>query len=189
MKYDPTQKVHRGQERVLKNISQTFLDLLQTKAFEQISVRLICERSNYPRSTFYNYFSDKYDLLDYIWSTFADEIIQENRPFTASLEDLYDHFDRIYDLILSHLSSVKAVIKSNTLDGYVQSSARNYLRRLSSQLISKHDVPKTELPMELLSEHCLSILLSVCEWIFIKNHALTKTQAHEMIRKLYGYGA
>ena len=44
MKYDPTQIVHRGQEHVLKNISQTFLNLLQTKAFEQISVRIIYEQ-------------------------------------------------------------------------------------------------------------------------------------------------
>ena len=31
------------------------------------SVQKICDICNYPRSTFYNYFDDIYDLMDYCW--------------------------------------------------------------------------------------------------------------------------
>ena len=31
---------------------------------EKISVQKICDICNYPRSTFYNYFEDIYDLMD-----------------------------------------------------------------------------------------------------------------------------
>lgn len=36
---------------------------------------------------------------------------------------------------------------------------------------------------------CFHVSYAHSEVIEPKNHALTKTQAHEMIRKLYGYGA
>ena len=34
---------------------------------EEISVQKICNVCSYPRSTFYNYFDDIYDLMDYCW--------------------------------------------------------------------------------------------------------------------------
>lgn len=41
---------------------------------EEISVRKICDLCNYPRSTFYNYFDDIYDLMDYCWTVIVKDM-------------------------------------------------------------------------------------------------------------------
>ncbi len=50
-----------------------FFKLLAEVPFEKISLTEICSRSMVPRSTFYRYFEDKYDLLCYCLQTFFDE--------------------------------------------------------------------------------------------------------------------
>ena len=42
-----------------KNLKNTLLELLNEKAFEQITVKEICERSATSRITFYTHFADK----------------------------------------------------------------------------------------------------------------------------------
>ena len=53
--------------KTLNKLSNTLLSLLKQKSFEQISVKELCRESKTGRSTFYNYFDDIYDLLDYFW--------------------------------------------------------------------------------------------------------------------------
>ena len=48
--------------------SEKMLMLLADMSLEEISVQKMCDICNYPRSTFYNYFDDIYDLMDYCWT-------------------------------------------------------------------------------------------------------------------------
>lgn len=50
-----------------------FFTLLTEIPFEKVTLTEICSRSMVPRSTFYRYFEDKYDLLCYCLQTFFDE--------------------------------------------------------------------------------------------------------------------
>lgn len=50
-----------------------FFKLLSEIPFEKITLTQICSRSMVPRSTFYRYFEDKYDLLCYCLQSFFDE--------------------------------------------------------------------------------------------------------------------
>ena len=67
MKYDITKRATKGAQRTLEAFSGTMFELLSRKSFEEITVNELCQQSNYPRATFYNYFDDKYDLLNYCW--------------------------------------------------------------------------------------------------------------------------
>ena len=49
------------------------LDLEETP-FEKITLTQLCDASMVPRSTFYRYFEDKYDLLYYCLQTFFDTV-------------------------------------------------------------------------------------------------------------------
>ena len=58
----------------------------------------ICEISNYPRATFYNYFEDKYDLLNYCWDCFGEKIdFQNDYDYMDTDEKMYDLFNNLYD--------------------------------------------------------------------------------------------
>ncbi len=54
-------------------LSRSLFQLLEEMPFEKISLTQLCDRSMVPRSTFYRYFEDKYDLLFYCLQTFFDE--------------------------------------------------------------------------------------------------------------------
>jgi AcrR family transcriptional regulator len=74
MKYDITKKATKGAERTLDAFSSTMFELLSAMSFNEVTVNGICEKSNYPRATFYNYFDDKYDLLNYCWYSIGRKV-------------------------------------------------------------------------------------------------------------------
>lgn len=54
-------------------LSRSLFALLEETPFEKISLTQLCDHSLVPRSTFYRYFEDKYDLLYYCLQTFFDQ--------------------------------------------------------------------------------------------------------------------
>ena len=74
MKYDLTKKLTIGASRTLYSLQQAMLFMLSKKSFEEIAVGELCEKAMLPRATFYNYFDDKYDLLEYCFMTVRDRL-------------------------------------------------------------------------------------------------------------------
>lgn len=85
---------------VRNNIVEKFEGLLEKQTMETISVSAICKECGISRKTFYVYFKDKYDLLDYI---FVKDILYPIRRMTytmneheissrKTLEQMYDTF-------------------------------------------------------------------------------------------------
>lgn len=68
-------------QKTKKLIQQTFIDILEHKSFESITVGDIAKRANINRGTFYLHYLDKFDLLDQI----------EQRLFF----DLGEHIDEL----------------------------------------------------------------------------------------------
>ena len=66
MKIDVTKQLTLGARRTLKAFRIAMFEELSEKEFDKITVNDICQRSEYPRATFYNYFDDKLDLLQYL---------------------------------------------------------------------------------------------------------------------------
>ena len=67
MKFKLSDKTSRFAKRTLADFSERMIVMLADMPLEEISVQKICDICNYPRSTFYNYFDDIYDLMDYCW--------------------------------------------------------------------------------------------------------------------------
>lgn len=58
----------------MEKIKSTLLDLLDTQHFEAITVTLICERTSIGRRTFYNHFSDKFEVIDEIMNDYIQSL-------------------------------------------------------------------------------------------------------------------
>lgn len=84
-----------------KLIWDSMFSLLEEKPFSSISVKDICERAHINRSTFYNHYVDKYELLRY---GLRDEVLKEAGlldkldlpsidllPHTALFQYVYEH--------------------------------------------------------------------------------------------------
>ena len=59
-----------------EKIEKTFLQLIQTREIEQISVADICKKCNLNRSTFYANYIDIYDLVEKVKNRMADEFAE-----------------------------------------------------------------------------------------------------------------
>ncbi len=66
---------------ILKNAN----DLICIYGFNEVTVKMICEKSNISRKAFYNFYHDKYEILE--------EILI--RDFVNEVDDLFDKFGRI----------------------------------------------------------------------------------------------
>lgn len=77
-------------KRTRKLLSQAFLELMQEKGFQAITVQDIADRAGVNRATFYAHYEDKFDLLDsYSREGFRDWLTQKfPDPGTFQVEHL-----------------------------------------------------------------------------------------------------
>lgn len=65
-----------NQDIIKKTIAEAMKELVREKQLEDISVLDICERSEVNRRTFYRYFSDKYEVIEWIhYHDFLQQIL------------------------------------------------------------------------------------------------------------------
>lgn len=190
MKYDLTKKRTRSAQRTLDAFSKTMFTLLKQKSFDKINVNELCTRSDFPRATFYNYFNDKYDLLNYCWYLLLSKIpavdFETSRNCTLSTV-CHLAFDQIYDLFSTHEALLDAIIKNNQTTNNLIMSFTNYARTTTRQLFYQHfETQKNDLPTELVADHVSNTILLLIEWIFLKKQPLTKKQAHVYLSHLLG---
>ncbi len=188
MKYDITKPLTKGAKRTLEAFSTKMFLLLSEKSFEEITVGQLCETAQYPRATFYNYFDDKYDLLNYCWQTLAEQVGLSEYHHADENEMLYLYFDRIYDFTKQNEPIICKVLIHNSEAGYMFSSFRNFLNN-EMRLIFKTcpEAVQKDIPNELLADHYSNTLFLVWQWAAIKNTNCSKEQAHKYLKLLISH--
>ncbi|MEA4926099.1 MAG: TetR/AcrR family transcriptional regulator [Syntrophomonadaceae bacterium] len=185
MKYDLTKKTTRGAERTLDAFSTTMFEQLSTKTFEEITVNELCEKSNYPRATFYNYFDDKYDLLNYCWYSIGRQIHLEEYAELDSEKSLYIFFDRAYDFASNHLVNIQRILKFNPIDSFLMNHFRGYLNTQMRDIFQQcPEKERYKIPYEIVADHYSNTLLLILEWSFLRMKDCSKAQAHQYLKYL-----
>lgn len=87
-----------------KAIAQNFKKLLCKEPMEKITVKEIAEATGIIRPTFYNHFTDKYEILEYIINK---EILEPVRPLLIN-----DMIAEAYTLIFSNLKNESEFYKN-----------------------------------------------------------------------------
>ncbi|MCI1903385.1 MAG: TetR/AcrR family transcriptional regulator [Enterococcaceae bacterium] len=189
MKYDLSKKPTRGAQRTLDDFSRTMFDLIAEKSFDEINVNEICKISNYPRATFYNYFDDKFDLLNYCWYVLSSEIKLEEFQNLPTEQLLTIYFDRIYSLLSDEKGRLDKTLRNNGINGQVVNSLKSYLQKQMREIfyicIETHPHPlQDHVPIELLSDHYSNTLILILEWVFFKQNQIDKKEAHQYLMYL-----
>ena len=84
------------------SLYKNFLQLMEEKSFEDISITDICKSSSINRSTFYDHFKDKYELLSGLMKDYKEEIkihIETDKSFS----NVKDYLLEIINLLLIYL--------------------------------------------------------------------------------------
>ncbi|ETT47970.1 MULTISPECIES: TetR/AcrR family transcriptional regulator [unclassified Paenibacillus] len=92
-------------EKTRQKFIDVFCELYSQKPVEKISIQEIASRSGYNRSTFYQYFTDIYELLDTVENNLLHDIKAElagNELSMHSVQDALSCLDRKEHLLALH---------------------------------------------------------------------------------------
>ena len=185
MKYDLNKKTNRFAERTLAAFSESLMQLLETKALESITVNELCETCNYPRATFYNYFDDIYDLLNYVWYCMEKDIDISDYPEIRQEERIYEIFSRVYDYFVTWHERLDKVMKHNPVGGAFVLSCGRYVRSRTTEILKATGCDTThEIPSEMVAEHYGNTIQLVLEWSFLRGASMSKDDALKCLRTL-----
>lgn len=95
----PDKRKINKSERTRQNIINSYIDLMTEKKWDTITVKELCERCSITRSTFYQYYTDIYDLVDSLETDLLEELVQQynkvtHKKFSKIPESLFiERFD------------------------------------------------------------------------------------------------
>ena len=187
MKYDVSNGVSRSAGRVFTAFRNAIFSLLQSQSFESISVQMLCNAADYPRSTFYNYFDDIYDLLDFCLQSPIRGFDREKYAAIPIEQRVYAIFSDLYDILETQRAAFTRVFQHNRPTGVLQSSINKRLRQEVYDTLAEA-VPEHigVLPREMLADHCCDVFHLLLAWRFMHGEEFSKSTAMECIRQLLG---
>lgn len=148
--------------RTKNSLIISFCKLYTKKPIEKISIRELTDTAGYNRSTFYNYFNDIYDVLEYIENS-SIRYVKQNIIIDMKKENPSKQFINTFLNIYENWESYIKVLLSN------QNSA-HFTDRLKKEIFSScmdaFNLPKNNIKAEYILDFYLSAIISVISrWI------------------------
>lgn len=175
----------KKQPEVTKKTRQAFItifcELYSQKPIEKIAIQEIANKSGYNRSTFYQYFSDVYELLDSVENEMLDMIKEAFSNTNASGQPINDAFQCFEEE--SHILILRAL-----LGDY---GGTRFLERLKREVPFdklKLNLPKEDALTPYLIEFYLSTLLSLFRLWILRRKDLSPEQLVQLGEGLYARG-
>lgn len=93
-------------EHTRNDILNAFNSLIETTDFDKITVQMIAEKAGIGRTTFYRYFQDKYDVMNYNYMRYLQDYLVSGQIntfedffniMTAEGTEFFRHIKKIFD--------------------------------------------------------------------------------------------
>lgn len=154
-------------EATKKNFNDAFWKLYMKKSIDKITVKSLCDLAGYNRSTFYQYFTDVYDLLHQFENRLLDELnrflihLVDDTKYQNSSELMKSLFE-----VLSKYSQYSAVLFGSHGDTEFTHKVIENLKPLWIKYYFQTDLYTPE-EIDLLMEYHLSGVLAMYQkWFF-----------------------
>ncbi|CAM3472075.1 MULTISPECIES: TetR/AcrR family transcriptional regulator [Saccharibacillus] len=117
------------------SIQEAFLQLLEERAWDRISIQDIIGKAGVSRMTYYRHFESKEDILIQLYDAFL-QTIAEHTPsrLTASNKRLF--LTRLFTVIREYKTYIRLLILNDPYLGMIHRTNRFYLKRTSHTAIS-----------------------------------------------------
>ncbi len=168
--------------RILKTkkaISTAFLELLTYMNFEDITITMICKKSEIRRATFYNHFQDKYELLAYCVRVTLKQFVDISDIKNLTYEDILLRFakesisylsDKV-ELILSLRKSNLMPLLYSIMFQEVKLELKEYEKQLQSDTGLKQNIKKG-----LLINYHFEGVLGAIKWWVEENQPISRDE-------------
>lgn len=168
-----------------QNIVDAFWALYCEKRIEKITVKDITNKAGYNRGTFYEYFTDVYDVLKYIENSLIPTldklppIVTQKFTFGMPLEqffELYKQNNKYYSILLGENGDP-------SFGGKLKNSIKPMIMKIFDD---KPNVDRKEL--DYILEYTLSAMIGIMSYWFKQSDAFPDHKLHELIKRLTEQG-
>ncbi|MBS6509226.1 MAG: TetR/AcrR family transcriptional regulator [Paraclostridium bifermentans] len=180
---------HKNDLRIIKtnnNIRNTFVQLLNEKDFNSITVKDILDRALINRSTFYKYYTDKYNLAEVITQVFLNKFRNFVDMLFINANDLKDLLN-LKDEVLKELYSQKMTIlglwKVRTDKIHVYDDMHDIIKHNYVNLIANSDKDNHDIEYE--SYICASTILATLRFILENQTTYTVQELSQRLENFY----
>ncbi len=143
-------------------IFQTFLEILNEKPFDKITVRDIVERCNINRNTFYYYYSDIYELLEELFKMeFSEMVSKYNSGFRWLVG-----FSRMIETCYGNKRIINNICASKSyeyLETYLFKSCREIMADYVTEIAAGKNISRDNLEF-IISYHQYGVIGIISEW-------------------------
>lgn len=175
-------KVRRMEKRreLTKNLlGESFKELLEKGAFDKITIKMITERAGVIRPTFYNYFQDKYEVLEWVLGSEIFDNAMELAENGLEREAIYIVFKKM-ERERNYYQKAFGVTGQNGFEEILSKQ----VKRLVEQILGNHDFSVEKYPglvskAAFVEFQTLTVVAGLRHWITDKEHNLSADEAME----------
>jgi len=175
--------------RIIKtenNIRNTFIQLINEKDFNSITVQEILDRALINRSTFYKHYTDKYNLAETIAKNFLDEFksLANFRLINReAFKELLNIKDKMLEAFYSQKMTILGLWKIHTEKIHVYDDMQSILKQRYIELTENDAKENSNIEYE--SYICASILLSTLKFILESQKAYAVNEIAQGLRNFH----
>lgn len=157
-------------ELTKRRIVDAFLNYIPEKKWDKITVKDICCSANITRGTFYQYFTDIYDLMEQLESPLLEEItdryeaIPKRTAQSFPMEKFIEKYDYAppkyflvwFDYCKEHKKAITCLLNRKNGDTYFVKKLKSIISQQINETMDRDGLPRDE-----LRPHFVKILLEL----------------------------
>lgn len=157
------EKMYWKIEVIDMNTKQIILDatikLMKSNKANKLTVQKILDEANVSRSTFYSFFSDKYDVINYYFESYIESRLSKggNKEFENSCAYQFLYDNKEYFINAFEIEGQNS-FKNFFYDHYYKSCATVYLANMNKESLSEEDRIALEF-------YCMGALHIAQQWL------------------------
>ena len=147
-----------------QSIADSFLELSGKMPLNNIKVKDIVSNCNISKQTFYNYFYDKYDLMNYIYESSVEKILESFIDTPGGLEN---DIQGVFEMCLANKRYYTAIINiegQNSFHDYFYEHTKRYYIEQIRQKSEKETLTKSI--MMAIDFNCSGTRKLFMDWVF-----------------------
>ena len=146
-----------------KAMMDTFLELLETKSVDKITVKDIVETCGINRNTFYYYYADIYELMEDVLMTQTEEGLKK----IGECSSFYEEYVNTAALVINYKQAILHLFNSKTRDAfeqYLETIIISFIERFVRKAAEGHNLTDEDI-IYISRFYAYSITGSTIRWI------------------------
>jgi AcrR family transcriptional regulator len=169
-----------------ENLMEAFWQIYRKNRIEKVTVKEITAKAGYNRSTFYQYFTGVYDVLEQIENAVLPDhqgLMTHNPADISEVSLPIDSLTQIYEKNKKYY----VVLFGDNGDPSFQSKFKNYIKAVLKQHLDEEGIPDT-FEIEFALEYTLSAMIGVLTYWFRLDAPPSGNKLFELMSELMHHG-